>query len=393
MSAPGKVPALSSYPGNRVPCPPDAAARAPASLSDIREIINDIQNGRMAVIVDDENRENEGDLVMSAQLVTPEAINFMARFGRGLICLALTCEQTELLNLPPITKSDDTMHGTNFVASIEAREGVTTGISAADRARTIHAAINRNFSKGDLVSPGHVFPLEAREGGVIVRAGHTEAGVDLARLAGLHPSAVICEIIKDDGTMARLPDLRMFARRHDLKVGSIADLIRYRLNNDRTVERIMERNFDSSFGGGFKMKIYRNRIDGVEHVALVKGQITACSPTLVRMHRATIGSDILGSRLARDAGILQRSMETISEFGSGVVVIIRDPSPTAITEHIAELEAAPDDAVNELRDYGVGAQILIDLGVRMISLLSNSEYSVKSLSGFGLEIVDQHSVL
>jgi 3,4-dihydroxy 2-butanone 4-phosphate synthase/GTP cyclohydrolase II len=361
-------------------------------LSPIEDIIDDARNGRMFILIDDEDRENEGDLVIPAQMATPDAINFMATHGRGLICLTLTRERVEQLGLPLMAQSNASRHGTNFTVSIEAKEGVTTGISAPDRARTISVAINPLSTSADIATPGHVFPLAARDGGVLVRAGHTEAGVDISRLAGLNPSSVICEIIKDDGTMARLPDLIKFAQFHGLKIGAIADLIAYRRRHDRIVDRLLEHNFHSRYGGDWKYIVYYNKVEYMEHLALVKGDISTDEPVLVRMHSFSLGSDALGSLDAKDSGILQRSMEIIGEAGRGVVVVIREARPTALSDRLKALVSAPEKPVNELRDYGVGAQILVDLGARDIVLLSNSQRQLIGVEGFGLRVVETRPV-
>jgi 3,4-dihydroxy 2-butanone 4-phosphate synthase/GTP cyclohydrolase II len=361
-------------------------------LSPIEDIIDDARNGRMFILIDDEDRENEGDLVIPAQMATPDAINFMATHGRGLICLTLTRERVEQLGLPLMAQSNASRHGTNFTVSIEAKEGVTTGISAPDRARTISVAINPLSTSADIATPGHVFPLAARDGGVLVRAGHTEAGVDISRLAGLNPSSVICEIMKDDGTMARLPDLIKFAQFHGLKIGAIADLIAYRRRHDRIVDRLLEHNFHSRYGGDWKYIVYYNKVEYMEHLALVKGDISTDEPVLVRMHSFSLGSDALGSLDAKDSGILQRSMEIIGEAGRGVVVVIREARPTALSDRLKALVSAPEKPVNELRDYGVGAQILVDLGARDIVLLSNSQRQLIGVEGFGLRVVETRLV-
>ena len=339
-------------------------------LSPIEDIINDARNGRMFILIDEEDRENEGDLVIPAQMATPDAVNFMATNGRGLICLALSRERINMLDIPLLPQSRRGGLETAFTVSIEARDGVTTGISAPDRARTISVAIDPHSRANDIVTPGHVFPLAARDGGVLVRAGHTEAGVDIARLAGLNPSSVICEIMNDDGTMARLPELIKFAQFHGIKIAAIADLIAYRRQNDRIVERLMDK----------------------EHVALVKGNVFPDVPTLVRMHSFSLGSDALGSVDARDSGVLQKSMEMINAEGSGIIVVIRDTSPTDESNRIKQLQSSPSSPVNELRDYGVGAQILTDLGVRDIILLSNSDRSIIGLEGFGLRVIETRSI-
>ncbi len=362
-------------------------------LSPIGDIIEDARNGRMFILIDDEDRENEGDLVIPAQMATPDAVNFMATHGRGLICLALSRERVQQLGLSLMPQSRRGGLETAFTVSIEARDGVTTGISAPDRARTISVTIDPHSTAEDIVTPGHVFPLAARDGGVLVRAGHTEAGVDLARLAGLNPSSVICEIMNDDGTMARLPELIKFAQFHGLKIGAIADLIAYRRRNDRIVERLLEHDFNSIYGGAFKYYIYYNKVEYAEHIALVKGEITPDEPVLVRMHAFSPGSDALGSSDAKDAGVLQKSMEMVGEAGRGVIVVIRDTSPTDASDRVKQILSAPTRPVNELRDYGVGAQILVDLGVRDIILLSNSQRSIIGLEGFGLRVVETRPVI
>ena len=361
-------------------------------LSPIEDIIDDARNGRMFILIDDEDRENEGDLVIPAQMATPDAVNFMATNGRGLICLALSRERVNQLDLPLLPQSRRGGLETAFTVSIEAKDGVTTGISAPDRARTISVAIDPHSRANDIVTPGHVFPLAARDGGVLVRAGHTEAGVDIARLAGLNPSSVICEIMNDDGTMARLPELIKFAQFHNIKIGAIADLIAYRRRNDRIVERLLDKDFHSEYGGQFKYYVYYNKVEYAEHVAIVKGNVFPDVPTLVRMHSFSLGSDALVSVDAKDAGVLQKSMEMIGAEGSGIIVVIRDTSPTDESNRIKQLRSSPSSPVNELRDYGVGAQILTDLGVRDIILLSNSNRSIIGLEGFGLRVVETRPI-
>ena len=362
------------------------------TLSRIEDIIDDCRNGRMFILVDSEDRENEGDLVVPAQMATPEAINFMAKYGRGLICLALTRERVERLGLPLMARENQSRHETAFTVSIEAREGVTTGISASDRARTIAVAIDPGRGREDLAIPGHVFPLEARDGGVLVRAGHTEASVDIARLAGLNPAGVICEVMNDDGTMARLPDLLEFAARHGLRVGTIADLIAYRLRNDRIVRRKLESTLDSRFGGSFRMVIYENLVAYAEHVALVKGDLEAPGPIPVRMHALNVLEDVLGDR-TRDRGReLHGAMEKIAEVGRGVVVLIREPRATSLSDHLRARDQREYRGEGELRDYGVGAQILLDLGIKEMILLSNTRRSIVGLEGFGLSIAGQEPI-
>jgi len=363
-------------------------------LSSIDEIIEDARNGRMFILVDDEDRENEGDLIIPAQMATPEAINFMAKFGRGLICLALTPQRVEQLGLELMSRSNASRFETAFTVSIEAKEGITTGISAPDRARTVAVAIDPLKDAADIVTPGHIFPLSAREGGVLVRTGHTEAAVDISRLAGLNPSGVICEIMNDDGTMARLPELIAFAQLHGLKIGAINDLIAYRRRNDTLVERVGTHRFPSAFGGEFTSHVYRNIITGGEHVALVKGTITGDEPVLVRMHAVNVFEDMLGDTEQGRNGQLQRAMAQIGDAGSGVVVLIREPAATAVSDLVKRLSGdeshtGESGATNELRDYGVGAQILLDLGIREMRLLSNTERTVIGLDGYGLSIVER----
>lgn len=362
------------------------------AFSAIEDIIEDARNGRMVVLVDDENRENEGDLVIPAQMATPEAINFMAKYGRGLICLALNRHRVDQLKLPLMAQSNASRHQTAFTVSIEAREGVTTGISASDRARTVAVAIDPTKDSGDIVSPGHVFPLQARDGGTLVRAGHTEAAVDIARLAGLNPSGVICEIMNDDGTMARTPDLIKFAARHRLKIGTIADLIAFRLRHDRIVDRVLEAPFNSLHGGGFSMHVFVNRVAYAEHLALVKGDLLADGPVLVRMHALNVLEDVLGDNHAGRADQLHRSMRMIEEAGRGVIVLIREPHRTSLSDRVKARLAGDDESVPQLRDYGVGAQILLDLGVRQLILLSNTKRTIVGLEGYGLCVVGQRTI-
>ncbi|HEX5599803.1 MAG TPA: 3,4-dihydroxy-2-butanone-4-phosphate synthase [Hyphomicrobiaceae bacterium] len=369
-------------------------------LSSTPELLEDLRNGRMVILVDDENRENEGDLVIAAQMATPDAINFMAKHGRGLICLALTKARAEQLRLESMVRANASRTGTAFTVSIEAREGITTGISAHDRARTIATAIDPTKDHNDIVSPGHVFPLVAREGGVLVRAGHTEASVDLARLAGLYPAAVICEIMNEDGTMARMPDLVSFAQRHGLKIGTIEDLIAFRLRNDRIVKPIARRQVESAFGGAFELYVYETTVEPVEHLALVKGDLTKPGPVLVRVHAVNMLSDMLGIGLSADTAdgsLIAQSMRAIAEEGRGVLVLIRDLRPKSVSSWIGERSGLTPRRVegNERRlvEIGVGSQILRDLGVRDMVLLTNSPDSVYvGLEGFGLKIVEQRRI-
>ncbi len=363
-------------------------------LVPIEEIIDEARNGRMYILVDDEDRENEGDLIIPAQMATPDAINFMATHGRGLICLTLTGERIEQLGLDLMSRHNGTRHETAFTVSIEAREGVTTGISAADRARTVSVAIDGSKSKDDIVTPGHVFPLRARDGGVLVRAGHTEAACDISRLAGLNPSGVICEIMRDDGTMARLDDLVGFARMHDLKIGTIRDLIAYRRRHDRMVEKRAEITFTSRWGGDWKACTFFNKATGDETMALVKGKIDPNGHSLVRMHTLSIFSDIYGEVSDR-ADLLHRSMEIIGEHGSGVIVVINRTMQGRMTRTIEiknSVRAGGEVPMDELRDYGVGAQILAELGVHDMVLLTNTHHTLVALEGYGLSIVGEQRV-
>jgi 3,4-dihydroxy 2-butanone 4-phosphate synthase/GTP cyclohydrolase II len=339
----------------------------------------------MIIIVDDEDRENEGDLVCAAEKVTPEIINFMARHARGLICLPLTEERCDELHLTTQVADNTSYLGTAFTVSIDARRGITTGISAADRATTILVAVDPQSRPQDLARPGHIFPLRAKDGGVLVRPGQTEASVDMARIAGLYPAGVICEIMKDDGSMARLPDLVAFAQLHGLKIGAIADLIAYRRRTERQIERVLETPFDSTYGGRFRMVIYRNVLDGTEHVVLTKGKIAADKPTLVRMHRVDMAADMLGHVEAR-RDYVPKALQAIESYdGAGVAVFIRDSNPAWLSERYGQPELS--QTANVLRDYGVGAQILIDLGVRDMLLLTSSKTVLPGSGGYGLQIL------
>ncbi|MGD9742489.1 MAG: 3,4-dihydroxy-2-butanone-4-phosphate synthase [Dongiaceae bacterium] len=360
-------------------------------VSPTEAIIEEARNGRMFILVDDEGRENEGDLVIPAQMATPEAINFMAMHGRGLICLAMTRERIAELGLPLMSPNNESRHYTAFTVSIEAREGVTTGISAPDRARTIATAIDPTKGRGDIVSPGHVFPLVARDGGVLVRTGHTEAAVDIARLSGLNPSGVICEIMNDDGTMARRDDLIAFAQRHALKIGTIADLIAYRRRHDRIVERAAEGSLASRHGGEFRMIVYVNRVAYAEHIALVKGDIAAPGPVPVRMHALSVLEDVLGDTSGGRGGELQAAMRMIDAHGRGVVVLIREPLPTSLSDRV-RARLSQSGHGSQLRDYGIGAQILLDLGVHEMILISNTKRTIVGLEGYGLSVVDQWAI-
>jgi 3,4-dihydroxy 2-butanone 4-phosphate synthase / GTP cyclohydrolase II len=358
-------------------------------LSSAEELIEEARNGRMFILVDDEDRENEGDLIVPAQFATPDAINFMARHARGLICLAMTSARVEKLGLPLMSQQNGTRHQTAFTVSIEAREGVTTGISAADRAKTIAVAINPESTRDDITTPGHVFPLLAREGGTLVRAGHTEASVDIARKAGLTPAAVICEIMNDDGTMARLPDLVTFAQHHNLKLGTIADLIAYRRLTERLVRKVAESNYSHPAGGDWRAVVFANTVEYQEHLALVKGDVSGLEPVMVRMHAVDLLDDMTGSPhwIA-----LHNAMHMISKAGRGILVLIREHRPTALAERVRLLGASTEKPQRELRDYGIGAQILLDLGVKDMVLLSNTRRTLVGLEGYGLNIVDQRPI-
>ncbi|MDX2156912.1 MAG: 3,4-dihydroxy-2-butanone-4-phosphate synthase [Hyphomicrobiaceae bacterium] len=357
-------------------------------ISPIADVLDDFRNGRMIILVDAEDRENEGDLVIAGQMATPEAINFMARYGRGLICLSITEDRAEQLNLEYMTRKNEARNRTAFTVSIEAREGIATGISAADRARTIATAIDPTKGANDIVSPGHVFPLVARRGGVLVRAGHTEASVDLARLAGLYPSGVICEIMNDDGTMARMPDLVPFAQRHGLKVGTIEDLIAYRLKYDRIVDRTATTQVDSAYGGSFDLHTFVTTVDPVEHLALVKGDVSGPGPVLVRVHAVNMAADLLGVHNDRARGSVQKCMDLISREGRGVIVLIRDLRPHSVSEWIQARKSNPAAGRSQERrlvEIGIGSQILRDLGVSEMVLLTNQPQSrYIGLEGYGL---------
>jgi 3,4-dihydroxy 2-butanone 4-phosphate synthase / GTP cyclohydrolase II len=354
-------------------------------------IIDEARNGRMFILVDDDDRENEGDLIIPAQMATPDAINFMARHGRGLICLALGQERVDALKLEPMARSNGSRHETAFTVSIEAREGITTGISAADRARTIAVAIDSNNGPEALVSPGHVFPLVARPGGVLVRAGHTEAAVDVARLAGLNPSGVICEIMREDGTMARLDDLMVFARDHGLKIGTIRDLIAYRLKKDHMVGRVAETRFTSRRGVEWAAQVFRDKATGAEQLALVLGPLDPTRPVLVRMHSLDLFADVLGEKSER-SGLLEGAMAMIEAEGSGVVVALHAACPGSLSR-AADLRAGkPQEGGDALRNYGIGAQILAALGIHDMILLTNTRHSPVALGGYGLAIVEERCI-
>jgi len=361
-------------------------------LSTIEEVIADAKAGKLFILVDDEDRENEGDLCVIGEYAEADAINFMAKYGRGLICLALTRLRTEQLGLTMMERRNESRHETAFTISIEAREGVTTGISAADRALTIKTAIDPNCGERDITTPGHIFPLIARDGGTLVRAGHTEAVVDIARACGSeNPSGVICEIMKDDGEMARLPDLIGFAKEHGLKIASIADLIAWRRRNESLVQRTVESAITTRIGGDWRMIIYANTVSNIEHIALVKGDISAGDPVMVRMHALDLMADLLGAVSEKRAGDeLASAMAAIAEAGRGVVVVLRESIAASLSSMVSQKLNLSNEASNkrELRDYGVGAQILTDLGIRKMILLSDTRPNVVSLEGYDLEITD-----
>lgn len=361
-------------------------------LSPIEDVLEDAKNGRMFILVDDEDRENEGDLIIPAQMATPEAVNFMAKYGRGLICLTVDRKRAEILGLPPMSLNNQARNKTAFTVSIEAKEGITTGISAADRSHTIAVATNPAMSANDIVSPGHVFPIVAKDGGVLVRAGHTEAAVDIARLAGLNPAGVICEIMNDDGTMARMPDLVEFAKKHNLKLATIADLIAYRRKVDTLVECIEETVIDSEYGGEFKLRVYEVKDDHTQHFALVKGTPKKGEPVLVRMHPFNMFDDLLSVKGNRRSQ-LHRAMEEIGREGCGVVVYLRETSKTIITDSIGRRRGTKKTSKDTfLRNYGIGAQILVDIGVSHLIVLSNTEQRVVGIDGYGLNIVEQRKL-
>jgi len=355
------------------------------SISTIHEIVDEMRAGRMVILVDEEDRENEGDLVLAAEHVTPEAINFMAKHGRGLICLTLTGERCRQLELPLMVRDNRTPHGTAFTLSIEAAEGVTTGISAHDRARTVLAAVAKNAKPTDIVQPGHIFPLMAQNGGVLVRAGHTEAGCDLAQMAGCEPAAVICEILKDDGTMARLPDLIEFAREHGLKIGTIRDLIRFRIENECLVECVADREV-SCAQGSFRLRAFADRSCGEVHLALSRGEIDADTETLVRVHEPISVLDFLDCRSRRHTFSVDRAMQAIARHGNGVIVLLhRKESGDDLLAALRDEGDKPAAAKWDPRLYGIGAQILRELGVRRMRLLA-SPRKMPSMAGFGLEV-------
>lgn len=361
------------------------------AMAPIEDIIEEARKGRMFILIDDEDRENEGDLVIPADMASADAVNFMAKHGRGLICLAMTQDRIAHLGLSMMAQSNASRHQTAFTVSIEAREGVTTGISAADRARTVAVAIDPASGAEDIVSPGHVFPLMAREGGVLVRAGHTEAAVDVARLAGLNPAGVICEIMNDDGTMARTPDLIAFAQFHGLKIGTIADLIAYRRRHDKIVCRSLETDFHSLHGGDWRMVVYRDVVAGAEHVALIKGDLSSGGPVPARVHALNILDDVLGDADSGKGALIHRAMGMIAAEGRGVVLLLREALPTSLSDRLRARIAGTEEP-GQLRDYGIGAQILIDLGISEMILLSNTQKTIIGLDGYGLRVVGQRPI-
>lgn len=370
-------------------------------VSSIEEVVEDIRDGKMIILVDDEDRENEGDLYMAAQMATPEAINFMATHGRGLICLTLTPDHLDKLKLPMMVRDNQSPYETAFTVSIEARRGVTTGISAADRARTVQAAVAPDVKPEDLVSPGHIFPLRARRGGVLVRTGQTEGSVDISRLAGLTPAGVICEIMKDDGTMARMPDLEKFAEEYDLKIATIADLVAYRMKMDNLVHRAVETKMPTRYGGEFKLIAYSNDVDDFEHLALVKGEINSDEPVLVRVHSECLTGDVFGSMRCDCGGQLQAAMRMVDKEGSGVILYMHQEGRGIGLVNKLKAYALQDNGLDtveanlelgfkaDLRDYGIGAQILRDLGIRKMKLMTNNPKKIVGLEGYGLQVVDR----
>ncbi|MEE2667467.1 MAG: 3,4-dihydroxy-2-butanone-4-phosphate synthase [Pseudomonadota bacterium] len=357
-------------------------------LSSIEDIIEEARKGNMFILVDAEDRENEGDLVIPADDITPDVVNFMSKYGRGLICLSLTEKRVDHLGLSLMSSKNKSRHNTAFTISIESREGVTTGISAKDRATTIATAISSQSGAEDIVSPGHIFPLKSKDGGVLVRAGHTEAAVDISRLSGKTPAGVVCEILNDDGSMARLPELVEFAKKHKLKIGTIADLINYRRTNDHIITKVMNKKIIIPSYGEWNCTVYNNNLDGSEHLAFVKGNIQKNKITPVRVHVINIFEDLIGISKKRSS-LVDKAFKLISDIGFGVIVFIRDTNKNVISSNLSKLQLNNHGKILEIREYGLGAQILLDLGVRNIKLISDSKSTLLNIDGYNLKIVER----